>query len=269
MLPLSYRFVRAGAEFRPRGFDTGWRSFGNTLFSQIRGGGYVLETEAAGRTEIAQGMGFCIPPGVRNRVSVPPGQESTAVFAHLHCRVYELQGLFTVIDRPIMFDHDTAQRVGACNDALIEHQEAGVTLRRSAEVSSLLARLVCIAVEQCPELETAWRNPDRRRLLPAIRYVQDHLSQPVRREDIARAAGMSVPHLHVLSVRAFGVAPMELVRRERMQKARQLLHWSDLSVAQVGWQCGYEDQYYFSRAFKAAEGMPPSHYRSVVRSHAG
>jgi AraC-like DNA-binding protein len=269
MLPLSYRFVRAGAELRSRGFRTGWRSFGDTLFSQIRGGGYVLETEAAGCTEIAQGMGFCIPAGVRNRVSVPAGQESTAVFSHLHCRVYELQGLFTVLDRPIVFDRDTARQVGACNDALIEHQKAGVTLGRSVEVSSLLARLVSIAVEQCPELEVAWQNPDRRRLLPAIRYVQDHLGQPICREDIARAANISVPHLHVLSLRAFGVAPMELVRRERMQKARQLLHWSDLSVAQVGWECGYEDQYYFSRAFKAAEGMPPSRYRGVVRSHAG
>lgn len=265
MLPFSYRLERAGADFRELGFRTRWRRYGNTLFSQIRGGGYVLETESGPPISIEEGTGFCIPVGIRNRVSVPQGQTATAVYSHLHCRVYELLGLFTVLQRPIVFGPVAAQRVGAINEELATMQEAGESLLRSARASALLAELVCIAVAQCHELEEAWEDPSRLRMLPAVRFVQDHLHRPICRADIARAAGMSVPHLHVLLMRAFGLAPMELVRRERMQKARQLLHWSDLSVAEVAWQCGFEDQYYFSRAFRNAEGVPPSRYRREVR----
>ncbi|MBD3241144.1 MAG: helix-turn-helix domain-containing protein [Chitinivibrionales bacterium] len=266
MFPLSYRFERAGAEYRRLGFESGWRRFGNTLMTQVRGGGYLLQTESVGQFEIQDGMGFLVPVGLRTRVSVPRGETTTAVYSHFHCRVYEAQGLFTVLDRPVIFDHTTAERIGACNDALIAHQSAPRSVRASVEVSSLLAELVRIAVDHCPSLETAWRDPVRQRLLPLIRYVQEHLDQPMRRDDLARVAGLSVPHLHALFVRAFNTAPMELVRRERMQRARQLLHWSDLSVAEVAMQCGFEDQYYFSRAFKGAEGVPPSHYRRAVRA---
>lgn len=269
MLPLSYRFERAGAEFRRLDFDSGWRRFGNTLVSQIQGGGYILQTESAGRYQIGRGMGFLVPVGMRTRVRVPRGEEATAVYSHFHCRVYESQGVFTVLDRPIIFERHTADRIGAINRALIAHQEAEPSVLRSAEVSSLLAELVRIAAAHCPHLEMMWSNPERRKLLPVIRYVQNHLDGPICRTDLSAVAGLSVPHLHTLFVRAFGVAPMELVRRERMQRARQLLHWTELSVAEVGRQCGFEDQYYFSRAFKRAEGAPPKCYRRAVRMQGG
>ncbi len=264
MLPLSLRLERAGADFRRLGFVSSWRRFGNTLATQIRGGGYVLQTEA-GEFEIREEMGFVVPAGLRTRVWVPAGQTATTVYSHFHCRVYESQGLFTVLDRPIILDRESAARVGACNDALIALQSAPSLVNSSVEAAALLAEIVAIAVNHCPALETLWADPVRRRLMPAIRYVQEHIDGRIGRTDLARAAGVSVPHLHVLFTRAFGVAPMEMVRRERLQRARQLLHWSALSVAEVGQQCGFEDQFYFSRAFRAAEGIPPTHYRSNVR----
>lgn len=265
MFPLSFRFERAGAEFRDCGFSSGWRSFGNTLMTQIRGGEYILETARGGRYEIADEMGFLVPVGLRNRVSVPPGKQATAVYSHFHCRVFELQGIFTVLNHPLVFDRETARRIGACNEALMAHQNARRSLRGSAAVATMLAELVHMAVDRCPELEQIWSSPDTHRLLPVIRHVQEHLNEPLSRADLARVAALSEPHLHTLFVRAFGTAPMELVRRERLQRARQLLHWTELSVGEVALQCGFEDQYYFSRAFRKAEGLPPSRYRRVVR----
>ena len=268
MLPLSFRFVRAGAVQRPRGFDSGWRSFGETLVTQVRGGGYVIRTPHE-RIAITAGGGFLIPPGLRTRVSVPPGASSVAVFAHLHCRVYELQGLFTVLERPIVFSADQARRVGACNDRLIACQDQADSLAASVEAAACCAELVTLAVAACPRLAVAWSRPERERLLGVLRHVQDHLDQPLEREDLARVAGVSVPHLHTLFQRAFGAAPMAVVRRERMQHARQLLHWSDLPVAEVARRCGFPDPYYFSRAFSREEGVAPSRYRRERREQAG
>lgn len=268
MLPLSFRFERAGAIHRPHGFDSGWRSFGNTLVTQVRGGGYVIRTPAE-RITVADGEGFLIPPGLRTRVAVPSGQATLAVYAHLHCRVYELQGLFTVLERPIIFDRAAARRVGVCNDALIACQDGAHSLAVSAEVAARCAELVTLAVAACPELEVAWNRPERERLLGVLRHVQDHLDQPLDREDLARVAGVSVPHLHTLFLRAFGAAPMAVVRRERMQHARQLLHWSDQPVAAVARRCGFDDPYYFSRAFSREEGVAPSRYRRERREQTG
>lgn len=268
MLPLSFRFVRAGAIHRPLGFDSLWRSFGDTMVTQVRGGAYVIRTRDE-RIEVEDGMAFLVPPGVRTRVGPPPGQATTVVFAHFHCRVYELQGLFTVLERPIVFPRGAARRIGACNDALIACQTAGATVAASAAAAAHCAELVTIAVAHCPELEAAWESPERERLLPVLGHIQDHLAEALDRERLAAVIGISVPHLHTLFVRAFGAAPMAVVRRERMQHARELLHWSELSVAAVGRRCGFEDPYYFSRAFRRDEGVAPSRYRRERREQGG
>ena len=102
-----------------------------------------------------------------------------------------------------------------------------------------------------------------------LQYIQENMGRTIRREDLARVAGLSVPRFHVLFTKAFGRAPMDFVRDERMRRARRMLLWTDMPVAEVAWACGYPDQYHFSRAFKAHEGMPPTHYRRVTRERGG
>jgi AraC-like DNA-binding protein len=268
MLPFSFRFEQSGSIVRKVGFDSQWRSFGNTLMTQVRGGRYSVRT-AKERFDLEPGMAFLIPPGLRHRVLVRGDIPVTAWFTHLQCRVYELQGLFTVLERPVLFDLANGRRIGACTEALLACQQRGVSVATSAEVAVHVAELVRLAVAACPELETAWMRPERERLLPVLRYIQDHIAEPLDRAELARVAGVSIPHLHTLFLRAFGAAPMDVVRRERMQHARQLLHWSPLPIAEVGARCGFEDQYYFSRAFRRAEGVPPSRYRRDRQQQGG
>lgn len=267
MVPLSYRCERAGILRREPGFDSGWRSFGETLVTQVRGGRWLLATASA-RHPLEAGMGFLVPPGLRHRVAVVGKAPVDAVFANLHCRVHESRGLFTVLTAPITFDREAGRRIGACNEALIACQARG-GIAAAVEASARLAELVGLAVARCPLLATSWDDPGRTRLLPVLRHVQDHLAEPIGRGDLARAAGLSVPHLHTLCLRVFAQAPMAMVRHERMQHARQLLRWSDLPVAAVGRSCGFPDQYHFSRVFSRAEGVPPSRYREALRRQDG
>jgi AraC-like DNA-binding protein len=58
-----------------------------------------------------------------------------------------------------------------------------------------------------------------------------------------------------------GITPGELIRRLRLQYAIELVLRSSDSIANIAEQCGYTDQFIFSRAFKKATGMPPQAYR--------
>ena len=55
----------------------------------------------------------------------------------------------------------------------------------------------------------------------------------------------------------------------RLNKAKELLATTSLSLTSVCLQCGYADQSSFSRAFKAREGKTPGKYREAVRRAAG
>jgi len=59
-----------------------------------------------------------------------------------------------------------------------------------------------------------------------------------------------------------GIAPLTYVRRWRMDLAARLLRESNLSVAQVAEQVGYESETTFSKTFRQSRGYSPGHYRT-------
>jgi AraC-like DNA-binding protein len=52
----------------------------------------------------------------------------------------------------------------------------------------------------------------------------------------------------------------------RMQLAAQSLRQGRLTIAQIAYDCGYESEATFTRAFKREFGTPPSAWRKNVSS---
>lgn len=63
-----------------------------------------------------------------------------------------------------------------------------------------------------------------------------------------------------------GEAPLRYVTRSRIQRSVELLRSSNLSVAEISEQVGYDSETVFSKAFKRQVGQSPNQYRkqSVV-----
>lgn len=80
-------------------------------------------------------------------------------------------------------------------------------------------------------------------------------------EDIARAAGVHVGHLHRLFAEQTGSHPGQYLNSLRMEKARFLLARTDLSMLSISKLCGIATQQYFSRCFKRCSGVTPQEYR--------
>ena len=61
----------------------------------------------------------------------------------------------------------------------------------------------------------------------------------------------------MLSVRK---SPIDYLAEYRINEACKLLRAGSLSIAEVAISVGFFDQFYFSRVFKRAKGVPPSKY---------
>lgn len=96
-------------------------------------------------------------------------------------------------------------------------------------------------------------------------HMRDQLDQPHRLEELASAAGLSVPHFSALFRRQTGYSPIDYLIRQRIQRACQLLDTSALPIATVARAVGYEDAYYFARCFRRIVGSSPSAYRKVPK----
>lgn len=94
-------------------------------------------------------------------------------------------------------------------------------------------------------------------------YIQRNYSRSIGVEETARATGVSRSCLYRAFRAEFGCSPGDYLTRYRIQRARELLRHSPLSVGAVAASVGFQDPLYFSRAFRRETGESPSAWRSA------
>jgi LacI family transcriptional regulator len=95
----------------------------------------------------------------------------------------------------------------------------------------------------------------------AARYTIQHMEQDITAVDIAEAVGVGRSTLDRLFRRQGLPAPAGMLRKLRLDRAKQMLETTDLPLADVAARCGFNYLSHFSRAFKAEFGQSPSVYR--------
>ena len=106
------------------------------------------------------------------------------------------------------------------------------------------------------------------RLERVFRWLADHLDDTLDLARLAEVAAMSPYHFHRTYHAMQGETAAETVRRLRLHRAAVELITGELPVPRVARRAGYGSQEAFTRAFKAAYGVPPARYRASL-AHSG
>ncbi|CAH0533926.1 HTH-type transcriptional activator RhaR [Vibrio stylophorae] len=97
---------------------------------------------------------------------------------------------------------------------------------------------------------------------PALSYIDSHLDQPIREEQLASLCHYSLTYFSRLFHRAMGVNCRDYIVDMRLRLACRILKEEPLlRVGQVANACGFRDPSYFSRIFKKRMAMTPQQYR--------
>ncbi|MBQ8281619.1 MAG: helix-turn-helix domain-containing protein [Lachnospiraceae bacterium] len=80
---------------------------------------------------------------------------------------------------------------------------------------------------------------------------------------MAELAGMSVRHFTRMFTVTYGIPPTKYLENIRMNKAKLLLRSSSKTVTEIAYECGFSDNNYFTRRFKALFQVTPSGFRSI------
>lgn len=95
----------------------------------------------------------------------------------------------------------------------------------------------------------------------AIHFMNENINKKLRTESIASYVGYSATQFTLLFTKKIGVSPIAYFNQLKVKVACRLLVESDLKVNQICHKVGIKDQYYFSRMFAKAMGIPPTQYR--------
>ena len=83
----------------------------------------------------------------------------------------------------------------------------------------------------------------------------------------AQSVNLSVWRLCHIFKSDVGMPPIRYLRLLRMERAKGLLESSFLSVKEIAFQVGLNDESHFVRDFKSTYGFSPALYRSHFKSH--
>lgn len=97
----------------------------------------------------------------------------------------------------------------------------------------------------------------------AINYVDQHLDCSLSLKEVANHVHLNPSYFSVLFKEQTNMTYSEYVTRSRIQKAKNLLISSDLSVEEIAEIVGYRTSKYFIKIFKEYEGVTPSRYKKI------
>ena len=78
---------------------------------------------------------------------------------------------------------------------------------------------------------------------------------------LAEQCNMSQTYFRRLFHDLYGVSPKQYILSVRLRWAKTMLKSTGDSVTEIAKSCGFDNVYYFSRAFRIHEGVSPSEYR--------
>jgi AraC family transcriptional regulator len=96
-----------------------------------------------------------------------------------------------------------------------------------------------------------------------MRYIREHIGEPLDRETLAAVAGFSVPHFHRVFTAHVGESAIGYVRRLRLERAARKLRMGAVDITEVALAAGYDTHAAFSKAFKQQFGLSPSEFRQL------
>lgn len=96
-----------------------------------------------------------------------------------------------------------------------------------------------------------------------ISLMQNDLCRETTLDELADSANISRSHFQHLFRSETGVPPAQYLRTLRLERARELMTTSVLTVKQVMVRVGISDRSHFERAFKKAYGLTPRQYRAA------
>lgn len=99
------------------------------------------------------------------------------------------------------------------------------------------------------------------RISKSLQHIHEHLEEELTVENLALIANLNVDYFSRIFKALVGLRPIAYIHQVRIQKAQQLLLFSELSQDQIAESVGFPNRTYFAKIFKEHTGQSAGKYR--------
>ncbi|WP_339314201.1 AraC family transcriptional regulator [Paenibacillus sp. FSL R10-2734] len=98
----------------------------------------------------------------------------------------------------------------------------------------------------------------------ALQYMEERLDQEISREELSKLYHMNPVYFSRAFQKIYKLTPMQMLRKLRLQQAKQMLEYTDYSIEHISQRCGYYDASHFNKVFRSEYGKGPAEYRKSI-----
>lgn len=105
----------------------------------------------------------------------------------------------------------------------------------------------------------------RSKLISKAKFLlQESIETPVNLEEMVKELPMGYSSFRKAFKSLVGVSPNQYHLELRLDKGKDLLMSTNLTINEVAYKTGFSSIFYFSRLFKKRNGVPPKHFRNQL-----
>jgi AraC-like DNA-binding protein len=142
------------------------------------------------------------------------------------------------------------------------HLDLSLHLQLKGVIYEALARYIQTVpperMERCREIAASLEP-----VLPALQYIEEHLSEPISNHDLAQLCFMSDSYFSRRFSECVGQPPVQYIREQRIKMAAQQLLFTNQSIEQIASATGFGSRFYLTRVFTRHTGVAPAAYRKM------
>lgn len=158
--------------------------------------------------------------------------------------------------KPVFAVQDMESYIGLLRD--LYEIGAGASYVRDMSINTILSSLLEKVMRDC---WTEGRPTGNTKVEKIRLYMENHYMESITLESMSQQFFMEKTYLaHVFS-RATGTSPIKYLSVVRIRKVKELLRFTNDTLAEIAKQTGFSTEQYLSRVFKDMEGIPPREYR--------
>ena len=99
----------------------------------------------------------------------------------------------------------------------------------------------------------------------SISYIQNHITEPLKVDDIAKYVGLNRTYLSMIFKKHTGLSPLKYIQAFRLTKAKYMLESSTLPIYSIAYSCGYQTPEALNKIFRQQYNVSPAAYRAQIK----
>lgn len=167
---------------------------------------------------------------------------------------------------PEIFYPDHCPEIYPIVDEIMQVFESGSpesirTLTALSNIARLFAAILktnCYTRNPADALEATQKTSQ---LKPVLEYIENHFSTQLSLAELAAVVDMNPRYFCRFFSSITQQTPMNYVNYYRIEQASNMLVSSELSVTEIGMECGFCDTSHFVKIFKKYKGITPKQFR--------